>query len=240
MPTVRYGPGKLLYMQVTNIGDQKIVLPPHTTLGMWMKGETAPRAQGYMLYGSGRYKECQTLAYENTTDEQWKWPDNEWIESPANPSNYVKPINLMARPEDDPVETAKEAAVIIHRVSRDKLGGESIKTASGGENSVVDMLPHDDSCQSSADRDRKVDPQFLTQRDRGVIQPSRDRSVQHYIERDREVNLHYLTDLDREYDPQRSIDHGCEGGPHLWTYQDREVNPPSHDESFELSVGQDR
>ena len=55
--TVRYGHGKLLYLQVTNIGDHKIVLPPRTTLGMWMKGKTTEQSQGYVLYGSGRYKE---------------------------------------------------------------------------------------------------------------------------------------------------------------------------------------
>ena len=64
VPTVRHGPGKLLYPQVTYIGDHKIVLPPHVTLGMWMKGERTPRSQGYVLYGSGRYKEWQNLAYE--------------------------------------------------------------------------------------------------------------------------------------------------------------------------------
>ena len=69
VPKVRYSPGKLLYLQVTNIGDRKIVLPPHTTLGMWMKGDATPQSRGYVLYGSGRYKEWQTLAYENTTDE---------------------------------------------------------------------------------------------------------------------------------------------------------------------------
>ena len=71
----------------------------------------------------------------------------------------------MARPKDDPVETAKEAAVISHRVFKAKMGGESMKTASGEENAVVDKLSHDESFQSSADRDCKGDPQYWTEQD---------------------------------------------------------------------------
>lgn len=79
MPTVTFGPGKLLYLQVTNIDDRKIVLSPHTTLGMWMKDEITPRSQGYVLYGSCRYEEWQSLAYESTTEEHFptflEWMD---------------------------------------------------------------------------------------------------------------------------------------------------------------------
>ena len=64
----------------------------------------------------------------------------------------------MARPEDDPVETAKGAVVIFNRVSKAKTGGESIKTLLGEENAVVDILSHDESFQSSADRDREGEP----------------------------------------------------------------------------------
>ena len=126
-----------------------------------MKGEITPQSQGYVLYGSCRYKEWQNLAYENAPDEQRKWPDQEWIEYPENSFNDI-PIELFARRIDDPEETAKEAAVSIHRVSKAIMEGESIKVASGEINAVVDILSHDESFQSSANRDREVDPLYST------------------------------------------------------------------------------
>ena len=42
------------------------------------------------------------------------------------------------------------------------MEGESIKVASGEINAVVDILSHDESFQSSANRDREVDPLYST------------------------------------------------------------------------------
>ena len=82
------------------------------------------------------------------------------------------------------METAKEVAVITHHISKAKMGGESIKTESGEAKAVVDILSYDGSFRSYADRDREGDPLYLTERDRGVIQPSCDRSAQRFIDQD--------------------------------------------------------
>ena len=134
----------------------------------------------------------------------------------------------MARPEDDPVETAREAAVMNHRITKAKTGGENIKSASGKENAVVDILSHDESFQSSADRDREGDPQFWTERDRGVNHPLHDRSVQRHIDQDGESDRSYAMNRDYEDDPQYWTCQDRDDDTQYSTDRDYEVNPPSH------------
>ena len=56
VPTVILGLGKTKYLQMTSIGDRKIILPTHTILGLWTEGDMIPRTQGYVTVGSRKYK----------------------------------------------------------------------------------------------------------------------------------------------------------------------------------------
>ena len=138
------------------------------------------------------------------------------------------------------METAKEAAVITDRVSQDKTGGESIKSASGKETAVVDILSHDESFHSAADRDRKGDPQYLTEQDRGLIRPSHDRSVQRHIDQDREIDRSYAMNRDYVDDPQGWTGQDRDDDTQYSTDRDCDVNRPSHYGSFTLSTDQDQ
>ena len=54
IPTVTTGPGRIKYLQLTNIVDQEVILYHETPLGWWMAADMIPRSPGYVLVGSRR------------------------------------------------------------------------------------------------------------------------------------------------------------------------------------------
>ncbi|GMF46691.1 unnamed protein product [Phytophthora fragariaefolia] len=68
VPTVGNGPGKTTYLQITNVGEKKLVLCRDERTGMWLAGDRIPRLQGFVSVGSRRYMEWQKLALQATTD----------------------------------------------------------------------------------------------------------------------------------------------------------------------------
>lgn len=70
VPTVTNGPGRITYLQLTNLCDREVILRWGTPLGMWMMPDAIPRSQGYVSVGSRKYREWQTLAFEATTDRE--------------------------------------------------------------------------------------------------------------------------------------------------------------------------
>ena len=75
IPTVTTGPGRIKYLQLTNLVDQEVILNHDTPLGWWMAADMIPRSPGYVSVGSRRYNEWQTLAYEATTDRKEEFPE---------------------------------------------------------------------------------------------------------------------------------------------------------------------
>ncbi|GMF37390.1 unnamed protein product [Phytophthora fragariaefolia] len=68
VPIVVNGPGKTTYLQITNVGEKKLVLCRDERIGMWLAGDRIPRLQGFESVGSRRYMEWQNLALQATTD----------------------------------------------------------------------------------------------------------------------------------------------------------------------------
>ena len=75
VPTVINGPGRINYLQLTNICDREVILRWGTPLGLCMVADTIPHSQGYVSVGSRRYNEWQTLAFEATTDREVAPPE---------------------------------------------------------------------------------------------------------------------------------------------------------------------
>ncbi|KAE9262043.1 hypothetical protein PR003_g33689, partial [Phytophthora rubi] len=67
VPTVVYGPTKTPYLQITNVGEKKLVMQRDERIGMWLAGNRVPRPQGFVSVGSRRYMEWQNLALQATT-----------------------------------------------------------------------------------------------------------------------------------------------------------------------------
>ncbi|KAE8891462.1 hypothetical protein PF003_g24556 [Phytophthora fragariae] len=66
--TVSRGPGKALYLTITNVGEKKLILQGDERIAMWLAGDRVPRLQGFVTAGSRRYLEWQNLALQATTD----------------------------------------------------------------------------------------------------------------------------------------------------------------------------
>ncbi|KAI9987270.1 hypothetical protein PInf_023252 [Phytophthora infestans] len=67
VPTVIQGPGRLQYLQATNVSDKRLLLDHYEEVGRWLVKDGIPRRPGYVSVGYRRYREWQNLAYEATT-----------------------------------------------------------------------------------------------------------------------------------------------------------------------------
>ncbi|CAI5745256.1 unnamed protein product [Peronospora destructor] len=86
----------------------------------------------------------------------------------------------------------------------------------------------------------KSDLQYLTERDRRVVHPSHDRSVQRHIDQDRESDRSYVMNRDYVDDPQHWTCQDRDDDTQYSTDRDCGMNPPSHYGPFTLSIDQDR
>ncbi|KAE9046113.1 hypothetical protein PR002_g1838 [Phytophthora rubi] len=68
VPTVNKGPGKTLYLTITNIGEKKLILQGDERIAMWLAGDRVPPLQGFVTAGSRRYLEWQNLTLQATAD----------------------------------------------------------------------------------------------------------------------------------------------------------------------------
>ncbi|EGZ16784.1 hypothetical protein PHYSODRAFT_330843 [Phytophthora sojae] len=105
VPTVVRGPGRIRYLQVTNISDKDLVLHRNERIAMWLAGDRIPRIPGYVSIGSRRYMEWQNLAFQATTDDR---PTNQ--EAPTGPPvpaverpNYPTPRAILQRRKVSPI-----------------------------------------------------------------------------------------------------------------------------------------
>ncbi|GMF16092.1 unnamed protein product [Phytophthora fragariaefolia] len=67
-PTVVRGPGKIRYLQLTNISDSKLIMHGGERIGIWLAGDRVPRLPGFVSIGSRRYIEWQSPAFQATVD----------------------------------------------------------------------------------------------------------------------------------------------------------------------------
>ncbi|KAE9293119.1 hypothetical protein PR003_g24588, partial [Phytophthora rubi] len=93
VPTVSRGPGQMLYLTITNIGDKKLILQGDERIAMWLAGDRMPRLQGFVTVGSRRYLERQNLALQATTNakvsekyQHPEQPDLPAVERPTYPT----------------------------------------------------------------------------------------------------------------------------------------------------------
>uniref|UniRef100_A0AAV1UUC2 Uncharacterized protein n=1 Tax=Peronospora matthiolae TaxID=2874970 RepID=A0AAV1UUC2_9STRA len=86
-PTVATGIGRTKYLQLTNLGDKEIILGHGPALDWIMAAYMVPRYPGYVSFGSRRYNEWQTLAFEATIEREKKCRphtrDRLWITRPT-------------------------------------------------------------------------------------------------------------------------------------------------------------
>ena len=75
VPIVTNGPGRINYLQPTNLCGRDVILRWGTPLGFWMVADMIPRSQGFVSVESRRYNEWQALAFEATTDLKEFSPD---------------------------------------------------------------------------------------------------------------------------------------------------------------------
>ena len=96
IPTVTNGPGRIKFLQLTNVSDRDLILNSGAPLALWMTEGMIPRSKGYVSVGSRRYMEWQTLAFEATTDRE-----EEEAEAYMGPlvdhPTYEKPTRILSR-----------------------------------------------------------------------------------------------------------------------------------------------
>ncbi|KAE8901089.1 hypothetical protein PF003_g14802 [Phytophthora fragariae] len=70
VPSLISGPGRIKYVEITNISDRKLILQRDERIGLWLAGDRVPRLPGYVSVGSRRYAEWQNLAFQATSELQ--------------------------------------------------------------------------------------------------------------------------------------------------------------------------
>ncbi|KAG2995134.1 hypothetical protein PC118_g3122 [Phytophthora cactorum] len=108
------GPGKRLYLKITNVSDRTMCPPAHAQLGMWLTGDRVPKRQGLVTVGSHRYAEWQNLiegSSEILVDRPQYDPPKGNLKHPSSQLAVVIQITKLSNPEeavitdDEPVET---------------------------------------------------------------------------------------------------------------------------------------
>ncbi|KAE9299541.1 hypothetical protein PR003_g22966 [Phytophthora rubi] len=102
VPTVSRGPGKALYLTITNIGEKKLILRGDDRIAMWLAGDRVPLLQGFVTAGSRRYSEWQNLALQATTDakasEKYRRPEQPDLPAVERPI-YPTPRAILRKPD---------------------------------------------------------------------------------------------------------------------------------------------
>ncbi|KAE9191732.1 hypothetical protein PF004_g21520 [Phytophthora fragariae] len=100
VPTVSRGPGKRLYLTITNIGERKLILQGDERIAMWLAGDRVPRLQDFVTAGPRRYLEWQNLALQATTDakvsEKYRHPEQPDLPAVERPT-YPTPRAILRK-----------------------------------------------------------------------------------------------------------------------------------------------
>ncbi|EGZ20270.1 hypothetical protein PHYSODRAFT_328401 [Phytophthora sojae] len=90
-----WGPDKVQYLQITNIGEKELVLRQNHQVGIWLAGDRVPRIEGYVSVGSRRYMEWRNLALQATTNAGSaeagppETPEGPMVERPEYPTPHA-------------------------------------------------------------------------------------------------------------------------------------------------------
>ncbi|KAE9298972.1 hypothetical protein PR003_g23114 [Phytophthora rubi] len=126
LPTVSRGPGKTLYLTITNIGEKRLILQGDERITMWLAGDRVPRLQGFVTAGSRRYLEWQNLALQATTDakvsEKYRRPEQPDLPAVERPV-YPTPRAILRKPNQDGDLRSGERRLVL-----------PVKIAAGGQN----------------------------------------------------------------------------------------------------------
>ncbi|KAE9295697.1 hypothetical protein PF008_g24195 [Phytophthora fragariae] len=116
VPTVSRGPGKALYLTITNIGEKKLILQGDDRIAMWLAGDRVPRLQGFVTAGSRRYLEWQNLALQATTDtkvsEKYRRPEQPDLPAVERPI-YPTPRAILRKPSQGGNPRSGERRVVL-------------------------------------------------------------------------------------------------------------------------------
>ncbi|KAE9197599.1 hypothetical protein PF004_g19782 [Phytophthora fragariae] len=129
VPTVGRGPGKTLYVTITNIGEKKLILQGDEKIAMWLAGDRVPRLQGFVTAGSRRYSEWQNLALQATTDakvsEKYRRPEQPDLPAVERPI-YPTPRAILRKPsQSDDLRSRERRLVLPVQIAADSRDPET-------------------------------------------------------------------------------------------------------------------
>ena len=171
VPTVVTGPGKIKYLQLTNLSDRDLVLRHGAPLGLWMAADMIPRSPGYVSVGSRRYNEWQTLAFEATVDREEELPEP-YVGPLVDHPEYPTPTKILTRMKGGSETKIKVSTVIASPSDEDESKNhedqrDSVEKDEGPVNQQVSKDLHDEVLSEDAQCDDK-NPEDV---DRGVNTP---------------------------------------------------------------------
>ncbi|KAG3021157.1 hypothetical protein PC119_g9700 [Phytophthora cactorum] len=103
------GPGKRLYLKITNVSDRTMCPPAHAQLGMWLTGDRVPKRQG--LVTQNKVEDQIEGSSEILVDRPQYDPPKGNLKHPSSQLAVVIQITKLSNPEeavitdDEPVET---------------------------------------------------------------------------------------------------------------------------------------
>ncbi|KAE8898192.1 hypothetical protein PF003_g17966 [Phytophthora fragariae] len=143
VPTLMKGPGRLRYLHITNLSNQKLILQRDVQVGLQLSGDHVPRQPGFVSVGSRRYAEWQTLAWEANTDAATAaaaahptrddGPTVDRVEYPTPRQILARPQKVVATERGDAIRdggravatcTARSGTSPAEEVSDEGLGGD--------------------------------------------------------------------------------------------------------------------
>ena len=148
VPTVTARPGKIMFLQLTNVGTHDLGLNFGAPLALWMTDNMIPRSPGYVSVGSRRYNEWQTLEYEPNVERE-----AEEMETYAGPlidhTEYTMPTQILTRSVKEAEDNEDPAGI----KSRSQPDGGEIESRSGLRFNVTVEI-HEDHTEREDDDSR--------------------------------------------------------------------------------------
>ena len=123
---IQSGNGQPMFLRITNISDSDERVKASTTLAVGLSGNKIPREIGFVSLGSRRYREWETLAYENGTNRFVKTGTNSEKEDAAQSQTKTR---------------HRPAIVILKRVQGGELLTPSLSVPSLAAN--IDQTDHE-------------------------------------------------------------------------------------------------
>ncbi|OWZ15795.1 hypothetical protein PHMEG_00010499 [Phytophthora megakarya] len=105
VPMVANGPGKIIYMRITNVGEKVLILHQDLRIGIWLTGDHVPRLPGFISVEPRHYMEWHNLALEC---DRGSWICTEDLPGPAvERPEYGAPRAILQWPRLTPIRCLK-------------------------------------------------------------------------------------------------------------------------------------